>query len=175
MTSTMDFCPVTLTLIESAFFSAVPLVLLNGARIPCSVNRWLYAFWMPSESKLPGQGSFLRMQARQTHLRCSSFWMSYPNGQAQEPVSLLRSESAQPRKWCRSVTSCSSSSEGVPVGLERGVGVEGVREGVREGVGDGVGWGVIKQESDEAILNKSWQSCQNRVEIRQSVTTKCYE
>ena len=46
----------------------------------------------------------------------------------------------------------SSSSEGVPVGLERGVGVEGVREGV----GDGVGWGVIKQESDEAILNKSW-------------------
>jgi hypothetical protein len=44
----------------------------------------------------------------------------------------------------------------VSVGLERGVGVEGVREGVREGVGDGVGWGVIKQESDEAIVNKSW-------------------
>ena len=52
-----------------------------------------------------------------------------------------------------------------------GVGVESVREGV----GDGVGWGVIKQESDEAILNKSWQWCQNRVEIRQSGTTKCYK
>lgn len=56
----------------------------------------------------------------------------------------------------------SSSSGGVSVGLNKGVGVEGDREGV----GDGVGWGVIRQESEEAILNESSWPCQNRVENR---------
>jgi hypothetical protein len=56
----------------------------------------------------------------------------------------------------------SSSSGGVSVGLNKGVGVEGVREGV----GVGVGWGVIRQESEEAILNESSWPCQNREENR---------
>ena len=115
--------------------------------------------------------SFLRMQARRTHRRCSSSWMSYPNARPKnqflcfvrrvpshgnDAEALLHAR-LRLRKACRSVS--------------RG----GRRQRGRQTGRRGVGWGVLKQESDEAIFNKWWQSCRNCVEIKQSVTTKCYE
>ena len=82
--------------------------------------------------------------------------MSYPNCQAQQRVSLDRSENAQPGKCLQSVRSyCSSLAEEV-VRVETGVEVERVGYGVGQGVDSAADPKPLsemsKQESGEVMV-----------------------
>ena len=96
------------------------------------------------------------MHARQIHLRSPSFWMSYPNRQAQQRVSLARSENAQPGKCLQSVRLYCPSLAEVVVRVETGVEVEGAGYGVGQGVDSAADpkplSEVSKQESGEVIV-----------------------
>lgn len=94
------------------------------------------------------------MHARHIHLRASSFWMSYPNCQAQQRVSLARSENAQPRKCLQSVRSYCLTEE--VLRIETGVEVELVGYGVGQGVDSAADPKPLsemsKQESGEVMV-----------------------
>jgi hypothetical protein len=82
--------------------------------------------------------------------------MSYPNCQAQQRVSLARSENAQPGKCLQSVRSyCSSLTEEV-LRIETGVEVELVGYGVGQGVDSAADPKPLsemsKQESGEVMV-----------------------
>lgn len=111
----------------------------------------------------------MRMHALQIHLRSPSFWMSYPNCQAQQRVSLARSEKVQPGKCLHSVRSlCSSLGAGV-AGLETGgVKVDLVGHNVGQGINSDADWKPLpgftsKQVSGEVIVRRVFLSSKSRI------------